>query len=108
MAADEPEPEEPEPEPEEPEPDELVLVGTEAEVDEPDEPEEPEVAVLEPELALELEEEEESLLSVSKVVGQVRLNWGVVLRSLVMANFMLLSGLESRRLYQKVGVLPKS
>src|SRR3569833_2120485 len=45
---------------------------------------------------------------VEKVVGQVRLKDGVVERLFVMANLALLAGLESRRLYQKVGVLPNS
>ncbi len=39
--------------------------------------------------------------------GQVRLKVGVVDRLWVMANLALLSGLESRRLYQKVGTLLK-
>ena len=52
-------------------------------------------------------EDEEVELGVSKVSGQVRLKRGVVERLLVIAKLCLLAPFESRRLYQKVGVLLK-
>ena len=64
----------------------------------------PLVPVEVPELPAELD----TATGVSKVVGQVRSNLGLVERLLVMANFILLSGLESRRVYQKAVVFPKS
>lgn len=54
------------------------------------------------------DEEEEEESSSSSTPSQLRSNIGVVERSLETANFISLSGLESRRLYQKVGVLLKS
>ena len=81
---------------------------------EPPEPAEP-VSLLEGEEtpvpeAVEVAEapEEEALGVVLKVDGQVRSKRGVVERFSVIANFISLSGFESRRLYQKVGTLPNS
>ncbi len=68
---------------------------------------EPEVAVdVDLEVAV-LAADDEVELGVSKVSGQVRLKRGVVDRLLVIAKLCLLAPLESRRLYQKVGVLLK-
>ena len=89
----EPLPEPLEPEPPEPEPDVDEAVGMPVAVPEP-----VPVAVAVPE-TLELSG------LVSKVVGQVRLNRGLVDRLSVMANFMVLSGLESRRVYQKLSLI---
>lgn len=92
----------------EPEPD------PEVELDPDPDPEEESEPDLDPEEESDpdLDPEEESVPldlepGVLKVSGQERSKRGVVERSLVMANCISLSGLESRSVYQKVGVWPK-
>ena len=84
----------------------LLLEPEEEEVLVVEEPEPEAVAVARP-VAVPVEEPVEVDEGVSKVVGQDRLKRASVERLSVIANFISLAELESRRLYQKVLTLLK-